>query len=146
MISKKNQLPELKPGAYSVSASSTRALHGPGMLTPTKQTQSSRRRNQSRYSDSGTSERYWRIDFRRQDMVGVCEQEPALYVGGGCLLAVVILAVSIPLSLVESEPPAPTASPTSPRLQFYDSIRSAVVNSHWRASLGKSKFSAVPSF
>ena len=116
---------ELKPGAYSVSASSTRALHGPGMLTPTKQTQSSRG-NQSSNSDneivndsgeSTSEDKTWWESVNKA----------ALYAGGGCLLVVVILAVSLPLSLIEWAP-APTAAPTSPRLQAYDGIRSVVVN------------------
>ncbi len=116
---------ELQPGAYSVSASSTRALHGPGMLTPTKQTQSSRR-NQSRNSDIAIAQDSG--EFTSEDKTWwESVNKTALYVGGGCLLVVVILAVSLPLSLVERAS-APTAAPTSPRLQFFDDIRSVVVN------------------
>ncbi len=108
---------ELKPGAYSVSASSTRALHGPGMLTPTKRAQSSGR-NQRTSSHGGISNDTGELTSEDKTW---CESvnKTALYVVGGCLLIVVILAVSIPLSLV---------SPPSPRSQVYDGMRSVIVN------------------
>ena len=110
------------PGAYSVKGSKTGGWFTGGFL---QRSRSMGQRNQSGLVvDSGITALTGEL-IPQEKTCWESVDKTALY-AGGFLLVVVILAISIPLGLVNSAPPPPTPAPTLPRLPVYDSFKNVL--------------------